>query len=131
MSEKDFDNKTMPKLTIYYGLLLIVWGIIVSVVSESKSITSYAPTILGIPLFVSGFMSLKKPEKRKLWMHVAVSFGLLCAIGGTRFFSVMDTATAYALSSMLMLLVTGTIYTALCIRSFIQARKNKDQKNPE
>ena len=69
-------------------------------------------------------MAQKVPEKRKLWMHIAVSFGLLCAIGGTRFFMVMSDGITYASGSMLMLLVTGSIYTYLCVQSFIHTRKN-------
>tara|TARA_B100001250_G_C19811662_1_gene795976 strand:+ start:333 stop:545 length:213 start_codon:yes stop_codon:yes gene_type:complete len=69
-------------------------------------------------------MAQKVPEKRKLWMHIAVSFGLLCAIGGTRFFMVMSDGITYASGSMLMLLVTGSVYTFLCIKSFRFARLN-------
>jgi hypothetical protein len=57
-------------------------------------------------------------------MHIAVLFGLLCALGGTRFFMVMSDGLDYASSSMLMLLVTGSAYTFLCVRSFIEARKS-------
>ena len=56
-------------------------------------------------------------------MHIAATFGLLCALGGTRFFMVMSDGINYASGSMLMLLVTGSIYTYICVQSFIQARK--------
>ena len=63
---------------------------------------------------------------RKLWMHVAVTFGLLAALGGTRFFMVMSDGLDYASTSMLMLFLTGSAYTALCVRSFIAARKARE-----
>ena len=113
-------------VTVGYGVFLIAWGIVISIVSESESITSYFPSILGAPLAVSGLMVMKKPEDRKLWMHVAATFGLFCALGGTRFFMVMGDGITYASGSQLMLLITGTAYTVLCVRSFIAARKARE-----
>ena len=117
-------GQSMPRITIGLGTLLIAWGVVVSILSGSNSITSFFPSMLGIPLLVSGIMAQKVPEKRKLWMHIAVTFGLLCAIGGTRFFMVMSDGLTYASGSMLMLLVTGSVYTFLCIKSFRFARLN-------
>ena len=117
-------GQSMPKITIGFGSFLIAWGIVVSLVSESDSVTSYFPSLLGVPILISGLMAQKIPEKRKLWMHIAVTFGLLCAIGGTRFFMVMPDGITYASGSMLMLLLTGSVYTFLCIKSFRFARLN-------
>ena len=123
VGDMDEQSTFMPDLTIGYGLFLVVWGIAVSILSASESITSYFPSLLGVPLAVSGWLAKSNPEKRKLWMHIAVTFGLLCALGGTRFFMVMGDGLDYASSSMLMLFVSGSAYTGLCVRSFIQARK--------
>ena len=114
----------LPNLTTGYGAMLVLWGIAVSILSESDSITSYFPSMLGAPILLSGILATRNPEARKFWMHIAVLFGLLCALGGTRFFMVMSDGLNYATSSMLMLLVTGSAYTFLCVRSFIEARKS-------
>ena len=114
----------LPNLTTGYGAMLVLWGIVVSILSESDSITSYFPSMLGAPILLSGILATRNPEARKFWMHIAVLFGLLCALGGTRFFMVMSDGLDYASSSMLMLLVTGSAYTFLCVRSFIEARKS-------
>ena len=114
----------LPNLTTGYGAMLVLWGIAVSILSESDSITSYFPSMLGAPILISGILATRNPEKRKLWMHIAVTFGLLCALGGTRFFMVMSDGLNYASSSMLMLFVTGSVYTFLCVRSFIEARES-------
>ena len=116
----------LANLTLGYGTFLLLWGVAISVLSDSDSVTSYFPSFLGAPLMLSGIMTLRMPEKRKLWMHVAATFGLLCAIGGTRFFMVMSDGIDYASGSMLMLLLTGTAYTILCVRSFIAARKARE-----
>jgi len=117
---------SMTNLTIGYGGLLIAWGIAVSLLSGSNSVTSFIPSIMGVPILISGLMTNLQPEKKKLWMHIAVAFGLLCALGGTRFFMVMSDGLDYASSSMLMMFLTGSAYTALCVRSFIEARKARE-----
>ena len=119
----DEQSTFMPDLTLGYGLFLVLWGVAVSVLSDSQSVTSFFPSFLVAPLAISGWMAKSNPEKRKFWMHIAVVFGLLCALGGTRFFMVMGDGIDYASGSMLMLFLTGSAYTALCVRSFIAARK--------
>ena len=120
-------GQTIPNLTAGYGGFLIIWGVVISQLSDSNSITSYFPSLLGIPLLLSGVLAMKMPEKRKLWMHIAATFGLLCAIiGGTRFFMVMGDGLNYASSSMLMLLLTGSAFTYFCVQSFIHARKARE-----
>lgn len=120
-------GQSIPNITTGYGAFLVVWGVVISLVSGSESITSFFPSLLGLPLLLSGVLANKIPEKRKLWMHIAATFGLLCAIGGTRFFMVMSDGINYASGSMLMLLVTGSIYTYVCVQSFIHARKAREE----
>ena len=123
-------TNAMPNLTTNYGLFLLLWGLIATYISEAQSFTSFLPSMLGLTLLVSGEMA-KLPGKRKLWMHVAVTFGLIGALGGTRFFMVMADGLTYASSSMLMLFLTGTAYTVLCVRSFIAARKAREAAETE
>lgn len=120
-------GQSIPNITTGYGAFLVVWGVVISQISGSESITSYFPSLLGIPLLISGVLANKIPEKRKLWMHIAATFGLLCALGGTRFFMVMSDGINYASGSMLMLLTTGSIYTYICVQSFIHARKSREE----
>ena len=120
-------GQSIPNITTGYGAFLVVWGVVISLVSGSESITSYFPSLLGLPLLISGVLANKIPEKRKLWMHIAATFGLLCAIGGTRFFMVMSDGINYASGSMLMMLITGSIYTYICVQSFIHARKAREE----
>ena len=119
----DKSSDFMPNLTLGYGVFLVVWGIAVGLLSTSDSLTRFIPCVPGLGLVVSGVLAKSNPEQRKLWMHVAVVLGLLSALLGTRFFMVMGDGLNYASGSMLMLFLTGSAYTALCVRSFIQARK--------
>ena len=120
-------GQSIPNITTGYGAFLVVWGVVISQISGSESITSYFPSLLGLPLLISGVLANKIPKKRKLWMHIAATFGLLCALGGTRFFMVMSDGINYASASMLMLLTTGSIYTYICVQSFIHARKSREE----
>ena len=52
-------------LSIIYGILLILWGFIVSLLSNSQSFTSYIPSILGLPILVFSYLSLKYENKKK------------------------------------------------------------------
>ena len=119
----DKPSDFMPNLTLGYGVFLVVWGIAVGLLSTTDSLTRFIPCVPGAGLVVSGVLAKSNPEQRKLWMHVAVVLGLLSALLGTRFFMVMGDGLNYASGSMLMLFLTGSAYTALCVRSFIQARK--------
>ncbi|MBS72937.1 MAG: hypothetical protein CMA91_01610 [Euryarchaeota archaeon] len=125
-------GKSIPTITTYYGGFLILWGIVVSVVSESNSVTSFVPSLIGIPLLVSGILAMKIPEKRALWMHISATVGLLCALSGLDFFRGFFSddgpfASPAAGASKLMLLITGSIYTYFCVQSFIFARKKREE----
>lgn len=119
-------GQSIPTITTAYGAFLVLWGIIISQISDSSSITSYFPSMLGAPLLISGVLANAMPEKRKLWMHIAATFGLLSALGGTRFFMVMGDGLDYASGSMLMLFLTGSGFTFICVKSFIHARKMRE-----
>ena len=129
MEKKEFTfmGLEMEKISIYYGIFLIAWGFVVSLLSQSNSFTSFIPSILGIPILTFGFLTLKFPERKKLFMHIVVIFGLIIALGGADIFRslVSPFANFWADLSKIMLLATGVLFTYLCVKSFIFARKNK------
>ena len=126
---------TMEKLSIYYGLFLILWGVIVSFISGSGSFTSYIPTFLGVPILIFSYLSIKFISKKKMFMHIVVLFGLIIFLGGIDFIRSLVSGNAfenvYADLSKIMMLVTGLFFTYQCIRSFIHARKMRDLENSE
>ena len=126
---------TMEKLSIYYGIFLILWGVIVSFVSGSGSMTSYIPSILGVPILIFSYLSIKFVSKKKMFMHIVVLFGLIIFLGGLDFIRSLVTGNAfgnfYADLSKIMMLITGLFFTYQCIRSFIHARKMRELGNAE
>ena len=111
-------------LTTLYGLFMVIWGISISLISGSSSITSMIPAFIGVPLAFIGFLSMIKPTFRKALMHIAVVIGLFAFLGGLDFFRGMFT-NYYAGLSKLMLLITGFVYIYLCVQSFIFVRRQK------
>ena len=113
-------------LTTLYGLFMVIWGISISLISGSSSITSMIPAFIGVPLAFIGFISMIKPTFRKALMHIAVVIGIFAFLGGLDFFRGMFT-NYYAGLSKLMLLITGLTYVYFCVQSFIFVRRQKKQ----
>ncbi len=57
-------NLTIEKFSLYYGLFLIAWGIVISFVSGSSSMTSYIPSFLGLPLVIFSYLAVKFSSKK-------------------------------------------------------------------
>ena len=127
--EFTFLGKSMECVSIIYGIFLIIWGVAVSFISGSNSLTSFIPSIFGLPILLFSFLAVKLPSKKKLFMHIVVSFGLIVFIGGLDFSRGLLKGTSFnnmwADTSKVMMLITGLIFTFLCVKSFIFARKNK------
>ena len=111
-------------LTTLYGFFMVIWGISISLISGSSSITSMIPALIGGPLAFIGFISMIKPTFRKALMHIAVVIGIIAFLGGLDFFRGMFT-NYYAGLSKLMLLITGFVYVYFCVQSFIFVRRQK------
>ena len=111
-------------LTTLYGLFMVIWGISISLISGSSSVTSMIPAFIGVPLAFIGFISIIKPTFRKALMHIAVVIGIIAFLGGLDFFRGMFN-NYYAGLSKLMLLITGFVYVYFCVQSFIFVRRQK------
>ena len=123
----------IENLSVYYGLFLILWGIVISLISGSNSFTSYIPSILGFPIFIFSYLSIKFTSKKKMFMHIVVLFGLIIFLGGLDVLRSIISGNAFdnhwADISKLMMMLTGLFFTYQCVRSFIHARKIRDLNN--
>ena len=119
---------TVEKLSVYYGIFLISWGLVISLISGSDSITSYIPSILGLILLLFSSLAIKVPSKKKFFMHIVVLIGVIIFLGGLdvlrSFENLFD--NYWADLSKLMLLISGLCFTAVNIKSFVFIRKNKN-----
>ena len=134
MDKKEFIvfGSSIENVSLLYGIFLIFWGVGVSFLSGSNSLTSLIPTFFGIPLLLFSFLAIKIPNKKKLFMHIVVVFGLLIFIGGLDFSRSIIKGNLFENIwgdvSKLMMLLSGFIFIFLCIKSFIFARTNKAAK---
>ena len=123
----------IENLSVYYGLFLILWGIVISLISGSNSLTSYIPSILGFLIFIFSYLSIKFISKKKMFMHIVVLFGLIIFLGGLDILRSIISGNAFdnywADISKLMMMLTGLFFTYQCVRSFIHARKIRDLNN--
>ena len=120
----------IENFSVFYGSFLIFWGIFVSFISGSNSLTSFIPSFIGLPILIFSNLSIKFPNKKKIFMHIVVLFGLVAFLGGLDFFRSflggMLFQNFWADISKLILLTTGGYFVYQCIKSFIFARKNNN-----
>ena len=133
MNKKEFTvfGMNMEIISIVYGIILITWGLVVTSLSASNSLTSLIPSIIGFPVLILAVLSLILPKLKKLLMHIIVIVGLIIFLGGLDFLRGFGSDDGvfnnfWASISKLMMLITGFIFTFLCVRSFIFIRKNRD-----
>ena len=133
MQDQEFKifNLEMEKISVIYGLFLIIWGVIISLVSQSDSLTSYIPSFLGLPVLLFGYLTLKFPKKKKIFMHIVVLVGIIIFLGGLDVFRNISTLfdSFWADLSKSMLLFSGFLFSYWNIKSFIFIRKNKVSEN--
>ena len=126
-TEYKFMGMNMERVSLVYGSFLFLWGLIVSSLSGSASFTSYIPSILGVFIIIFALLAIIVSSKKKLFMHIVVTFGLIIFIGGLdlirNYSDLFD--NFWADLSKLMMMITGLFFTYLCVKSFIHARKNK------
>jgi len=134
ISDKKIEFKvfglSIEYLSILYGLFLILWGIIISLISGSNSFTSFIPSIIGLPILIFSYLAIKIENKKKLFMHLVVFFGLIVLLGGLDFLRSLLSESFFqnywADISKLVMLISGIFFVYQCVKSFIHARKNRD-----
>ena len=125
MEEFQCCNMSVPKISKIAGGILTAWGVVAYLLTMT-SITAMIPAFMGAPILLMGFLAEKNPEKRKLFMHISVTFGLLAALGGLRILTMLSGPYDLAFASHAVLLLVGGVYTYICVKSFIWIRKQQD-----
>ena len=122
----------MAKVTLIFAVLLIVLGLIGYFGTGASHPTALIPTWFGVALGIGGLLAISPSEsRRKLFMHINVTIGLLGFLGGA---SEAIRGYLHAKSSGMQpdqialaskLTMTGLLffYVILCVRSFIAARR--------
>ena len=124
VQEFKFLGYNMEKISSFYGIFLIIWGIFISLFSQSSSITSYIPSLIGVCILFFSLLALYVPRRKKLFMHIVVFIGLVVVLGGLDILRGIETIfiNFWADISKIMMLLTGIFFIFLCVKSFIHAR---------
>jgi hypothetical protein len=121
----------MAKLTIIFGILLVLVGVAGFVLTGSAHPTALIPSAAGLLFILFGTLAnTDNSRKRMLWMHVAVTVALLLFLGtipadidafrlsrGVEFPHPIAVLEKSGMSLLCLLFVT------VCVRSFIAARR--------
>ena len=121
----------MAKLTIMFGVVLILLGLLGFVATGHHAPTALIPAIVGLILMILGFLAdTEDAKKRMLNMHIAVTIGLLGFLGtaksivdyiemvrGRQFPHPIAVEEKAAMAGLLL------VFVLLCVRSFISARR--------
>jgi hypothetical protein len=122
----------MARITILFGIVLILLGGFGYVGTGSHSPTALIPSYFGIVLAVLGFFAHTPDSKRRmLLMHIAVTLGLLGFLGtikgGIIDYLLMLNGRQFphpaAVEEKAAMSVLLLVFVVFCVRSFIAARR--------
>jgi hypothetical protein len=126
----------MPTLSVMFGVVLTALGVVAYFAPEPLGVgkdgtpatpghpSALSPVAVGVLLILAGAVSMAAPAARKHAMHLAAGVSLLGTLGGLvpvflRNFRFEEVAVKVGLG----MAVLSAIFLALCVNSFIQARK--------
>ena len=124
----------MAKLTMVFGLVLVLLGVGVFLSVGVHAPTSLIPAYFGALLLILGALANTEDAKRRMiFMHLAVTVGLIGflfpfvrSIGGA--ITLLQGGTVLrplAVEESMAMALVCLVYTALCVRSFIAARRSR------
>ncbi|MBM35746.1 MAG: hypothetical protein VX963_12000 [Actinomycetota bacterium] len=116
----------MTKQTSICGALLVALGVIVTIVSDSGSVTSLIPAFVGIIFLVLGMAAAAKPTMSHHLMHMMAVIALLAVVGSLGSL-IGRGSTGWALFSQL----ATVIIAGFLLVNAIQAFRNRPQQSSE
>ena len=114
----------MPIVSVVFGSLLTALGCWGWIGAEHQSVTARIPAFVGVPLVILGLLALKE-SLLKHAMHAAAALGLLGFLGALLNVIRKGTVEGRAGTSTVLMAVLCGVFVALCVNSFIQARRRR------
>ncbi|WP_263385168.1 hypothetical protein [Granulicella arctica] len=123
----------MAKLTMVFGVLLVVIAVAGFVATGSAHPTALIPGGIGLLFVVFGALAnTTDSKKRMLWMHIAVTVALLVFLGlipaDIKVFQLAHGAELphpIAIEEKAAASLLALLYVLACVRSFIIARRGR------
>jgi hypothetical protein len=128
--------RAMPMLAILFGIVLDALGVAAFIATGATAPTALIPSVFGTIIFVAGIVAQVRPGARKHAMHVAALFGLVATLGGLGMglpkVGALLSGAAERPAAIVIQIAMGLIalvFLALCVKSFIDARRAKPENN--
>lgn len=125
----------MAKIAIVFGVLMTVLGLWLYFDSESRSPTALIPAGFGVPLIVLGAIAAGGSDRTRMHtMHGAAMIGVLAALlslGRLGMVLARGGAWNLALTGMVLLGALSVTFVALCVQSFIAARRARKAREAQ
>jgi hypothetical protein len=127
----------MANVTVIFGALLTLLGILGYLVTGMASVTALIPAFFGIPVIVLGWLG-RNPDRLKLTMHIAVTLTLIGFFGTIQglpkllhILQGIDVARPAAVIVQSAMALICIVHVALSINSFVQVRRRKSASESE
>lgn len=114
----------MARTSIFTGIALIIVGVGVTLLSDSKSVTSLIPAFIGAVFVLLGAIGAAKPSLNHHVMHGAAALSLLAIIASLGSL-IARGSTGWALASQLATVAICAVFLFLAIGSFRAARASR------
>jgi len=126
----------MAKVTLVFAILLVALGLAGYYYTGAIHPTALIPLWFGLALGIGGFLAIGPSERRrKIFMHINVTIGVIGFLGGL-ITAIQGYGSArtqgvepdmVALWDKLIMAFLMLNYTALCVQSFIKARRAREE----
>lgn len=119
----------MPQTAVVFGALLCLVGVGFYAGSGAASVTALIPAFLGLPLVAAGLLARREGLRRHA-MHAAALVGTLGVLGSIRgavqlpaLLAGGEVARPAAVVAQAVTAALCLVFVALCVRSFVNARR--------
>ncbi len=128
----------MPRLAVVFGLLLIALGVGGYVFTGAASATALIPAFFGLPMAGLGALALWHEPLRMHAMHGAALLGILGVAGNAGAFAPAfrllvggQVERPAAVVLRVVMAVLCAVFTVLCVKSFVDARRARAKDGGE
>jgi hypothetical protein len=119
----------VANFAISFGVILMILGVGGYFATGMQSWTALIPALFGVVLLILGFVA-REPSRRKHAMHAAAALGVLGFAGAfpgvikaVKWMGGAEPARPAAVVSQVIMAVLMLVFVAMCVRSFIAARR--------
>jgi hypothetical protein len=123
----------MARTTIVVGIMLIALGVVGYVATGAASVTALIPAIFGVVFCLLGWVAGNE-RYRKHALHAAVLVGVVGFLGSAsglaglmRLIAGTGVERPAAVISQSVMAVVMAAFVALCVKSFVNARRQRGQ----